>query len=208
MSDAPDRFGVSVRRSPDGEASVSFLSRGDRVRGRVRVHASPSAPLVLLGPPDGAAFGAYADAALRSWCAWGSIATFDLPLCGGRRSEKLTAVAFDPGVDLARALRADLEAQLEWDLAIALDWLAEELRPPPPHTAFVGLGRSAGLARAFCERESRLDAALLAVEPAHALVLTRGSDGDRVFERTLPSFDPRPPALDSIARLLRAALED
>jgi hypothetical protein len=206
MSDATEPRVASVRRTGDGETQVSFLSRGDRVRGRVRAHAAPRAPLVVLGPPDGAAWGAYADAALRSWSAWGSIASFDLPLCGARRSDKLSAIAFDPEADLAAAIHGDLEAQLESDLAIALDWLAEELPSPAPRTAFVGLGRSAALARSFCEGESRLDTALLAIEPQHALVLTRNADGDRVFERSLPSFEPRAVALQSIARLIRAAL--
>lgn len=206
MSDATEPLVASVRRREEGETEVSFLSRGDRVRGRVRTHAAPRAPLVLLGPPDGAAWGAYADAALRAWSAWGSIATFDLPLCGARRSDKLSAIAFDPEAELAAAIHGDLEAQLESDLALALDWLARELPSPAPRTAFVGLGKSAALARTFCERESRLDTALLAIEPQHALVLTRSADGDRVFERTLPSFEPRASALESVARLVRAAL--
>jgi hypothetical protein len=207
VTDSAQPLVASVRRTV-GETQVSFLSRGDRVRGRLRAHRTASAPLVVLGPPDGAAFGAYADAALGSWSAWGSIASFDLPLCGTRRSDKLSALAFDPNAELAAVLHADLEAQVESDLAIALDWLGRELVTPPPRIAFVGLGRSAGLARGFCEREARLDSVLLAVEPALALVITRGADGDRVFERTLPSFEPRSPALDSVARLLRAALGD
>ena len=205
MSEAP---GASVRRSPDGETCVSFLSRGDRVRGRARAHASAAPPLVLLAPPDGAAFGAYADAALAAWSAWSSVAAFDLPLCGSRRSDKLGGLAFDSDETLALAIRADLELQLESDLATALDWLAAELPAVPSRIAFVGLGRGAELARGFCEREPRLDVALLAVEPPHALLLTRGPDGDRLFERTLPSLDPRPGALEAVARLLRAALGD
>lgn len=200
--------GASVHRSADGEASVSFLSRGDRVRGRARAHASAAAPLVLLGAPDGAAWGAYAQAALSAWSGWGSVAAFDAPLCGARRSDKLSGLAFDGEESLARAVHADLEVQLECDLAAALDWLQGELPLPLRRVAFVGLGRSAALARGFCEREPRLDLALLAVEPAHALVLTRGPGGDRVFERTLPSFEPRAASLDAVARLVRAAIGD
>jgi hypothetical protein len=207
VSEAREALGASTRPDAEGGVRVTFLSRGDRVRGRVRLHRS-DAPLVLVGAPDGEADGPWASAVLHAWCGWASLAAFDLPLCGGRRSDKLSALAFDPQAALARALRPDLEVQLQADLESALDWLGEELEPPPRRIGFVGLGRAAELARSFCEREPRLDVALLAVEPTHALVLTRGPEGDRVFERTLPSFDPRPSALDAVARLLRAALGD
>jgi hypothetical protein len=208
VNESPGALGVHARRDDEGELRVSFLSRGDRVRGRLCAQASAAAPLVLLGAPEGDAFGVYASAALRDFSSWASVAAFDLPLCGGRRSEKLSALAFDPAAPLARTLRSDLEAQVECDLGRALDWVAGELPDAPRRTAFVGLGRSAELARTFCEREPRLDVALLAVEPAQALVLTRGADGDCVFERSLPSFEPRGSALAALARLLRAALEE
>jgi dienelactone hydrolase len=117
------------------------------VRGRI---AKPSGagphPVVVLVGPDGAAQGPFVEAALSALLPRSAVVVFDLPLCGSRRSDKLTALALDPRQKLGRRLRADLEAQLDADLAAVLALVAAEPDLDATRVTFAGVGLGAKLA--------------------------------------------------------------
>jgi hypothetical protein len=130
------------------------------------------------------------------------VAVFDLPLCGSRRSDKLSELVLDAGADAARLLRPELELQLASDLSRGLDVLEED-PSPPSSIAYVGVGLGADLATLFCEREARLRAFVLAADPASAVVVDRTPEGDRSWTLPLSSTFRR---LAEIAAALRPLL--
>lgn len=73
-------------------------------------------PAVLLLSGDGTCKGAEAQRLIAALSSWAVVVALDLPLCGARASDKLSAVAFDPQHPLAQRLRPDLVTQLEADL--------------------------------------------------------------------------------------------
>lgn len=144
--------GLAVRR--DGaERSWSLLARGDRVRGRIVAPAGAGPhPVVVLASPDGCAQGPFVESALAALAGRRALVVFDLPLCGSRKSDKLSAFALDPDQPLARRLRADLDAQVEADLAAVLALVAAQPDLDAKRVTFAGVGRGGALAGAAAKR--------------------------------------------------------
>lgn len=156
----------SARRA-GRERSWSTLSRGDRVHGRTLVPAQPGRhPVILLAPPDGCANSEFCAAAAALWCARAAVVVFDLPLCGSRRSDKLTALALDPTLPIAHRLRPDLEAQVAADLEAVLALIAADRELDRARVTFVGVGLGAELARAFVANPSSVARVELAKDDA------------------------------------------
>lgn len=99
------------------EVRFTLSSRGDLVRGRLfGADSRGKRPLVLFASEDGSTYSPSVVATARAWSAWCVLASIDLPLCGARRSEKLSQAVFDAASPLAARLRGDLESQLASDL--------------------------------------------------------------------------------------------
>jgi hypothetical protein len=144
--------GLAQRRE-GASLEWSLLARGDRVRGRIALPsgAGPHAVVVLAGP-DGCASGAFVESALAALLPRCAVVSFDLPLCGSRRSDKLSALALDPRRPLARRLRADLEAQVAADLAAVLALIAAQPELDAARVTFAAAGLGAKLAGATAKR--------------------------------------------------------
>jgi len=144
---SPPVLGLATERR-GAETWWSLLSRGDRVRGRI---AKPSKagrhPVIILAGPDGCASSPFAEAATAAWSARAAVVAFDLPLCGSRKSDKLTALALDPNLPLAKRLRAELEAQVAADLTQVLALIATDPDLDPARVTFAGVALGAELAR-------------------------------------------------------------
>ena len=135
-------------RSRGSETEWSLLSRGDRVRGRLLKPAgSGPHPVIVIGGPDGRAGSPFVEAAAAAWGARAAVITFDLPLCGSRNSDKLTALALDMRLPLARRLRAELELQVASDLAQVLALIAADPELDPARVTFAGVALGAELAK-------------------------------------------------------------
>lgn len=146
--------GLAFRR--DGTKTCwSLLSRGDRVHGRTLrpAHAGPH-PVILLAGPDGCADSVFGESAAAAWCTRAALVSLDLPLCGSRKSDKLSALALDAGIPLARRLRPELEAQVASDLAAVLALIGVDPDLDAARVTFVGVGLGAELARGFLESPS------------------------------------------------------
>ncbi len=141
--------GLALRR--DGARTAwSLLSRGDRVHGcTVRPTGRGPHPVILLAGPDGCASSAFVESAASAWCAHAALVTFDLPLCGARKSDKLSALALGTTTALAKRLRPEIEAQVAADLAQLLGLVATDPALDETRVTFVGVGLGAKLARAF-----------------------------------------------------------
>ena len=136
-------------RSRGSETAWSLLSRGDRVRGRIVKPPGPGPhPVIVVAGPDGCASSPFVEAATAAWSARAAVVSFDLPLCGSRNSDKLTALALDVRLPLARRLRAELEAQVASDLAQVSALIAADPELDPARVTFSGVGLGAELARA------------------------------------------------------------
>jgi hypothetical protein len=130
----------------EGVSHFTLLSRGDRVRGVL--HASADAEihtLVLVLAPDGTASHPLVAELAARWRDWTGVASIDLPLCGGRISEKLSAVAFDAEHPVAKRIRGDLETQVRTDLERTTDLLADHTGIHESRMACLALGLSARL---------------------------------------------------------------
>ena len=142
-------MGLATRRLGN-ETRWSLLSRGDRVHGRTLTPAGAGRhPVILLVGPDGVATSAFVDSAAAAWCARAALVVFDLPLCGSRKSDKLTALALDARLPLAERLRSELEAQVGSDLAEVQRLIAADPALDATRVTFVGVGLGAELARTF-----------------------------------------------------------
>ena len=144
--------GLAARR--DGAiVDWSLLARGDRVRGRIALPtgAGPHA-VVVLAAPDGCAQGPFVESALAALLPRRAVVVFDLPLCGSRKSDKLSALALDPRQPLAQRLRADLDAQLDADLAAVLALVSAEPALDAARVTFAGAGLGAELAGPAAKR--------------------------------------------------------
>jgi hypothetical protein len=141
----------------------SLISRGDLVRGRVAGHQPGEArPLGIVCGPDGAAAGEQVDACLAAWSRWAVVASIDLPLCGARRSEKLSELAFDPASKLSARLAGDIRRQVASDLEAARAWLSAHAPVDRERIALAGFGLGSRLVRSYCERSRDLAAHVLA----------------------------------------------
>jgi hypothetical protein len=146
-----------------GESHWTLLSRGDRVHGRTWKPAKRGPyPAVILCGPDGTGAGEWVEAARASWSARAALATFDLALCGSRRSDKLSALALDPSHPLAPRLAADLEAQTAADLAQVVSHLRADPDIDAARVSLVAAGLGARLARGFAAGAHGLAAVELA----------------------------------------------
>jgi len=152
-----------VTRRDGSETEWSLLSRGDRVRGRsVKPTHAGRHPVILLAGPDGCASSAFVESAAAAWCARTALVVFDLPLCGSRKSDKLTSLALDARLPLARRFRAELEAQVAADLAAVLALIAADPELDAGRVTFVGVGLGGELARAFLAAPSTVAHVVLA----------------------------------------------
>lgn len=164
-SDAVVR-GLATRRE-GAKTRWSLLSRGDRVHGYLIRPAHPGPhPVLLLAGPDGCASSALAESAALACSATAALISFDLPLCGARRSDKLSALALDPGTPLAVRLRPELEQQVAADLAAVLALVAADPELDASRVTFVGVGLGAELARGFLGAPSGLAHVEIAKDPA------------------------------------------
>jgi dienelactone hydrolase len=151
------------------ETGWSLLSRGDRVRGRTIKPASAGRhPVILLAGPDGCASSEFCASAAAAWCTRAALVVFDLPLCGSRRSDKLTALALDAMLPIARRLRPDVEAQVEADITAVLALIAADPELDPARVTFVGVGLGGELARAFAEKPAGVAQVVLSKDDAPA----------------------------------------
>ena len=152
-----------------GEAKWTLLSRGDRVHGRTWKPARRGPhPVVILCTPDGRSLGELVERARAAWSARAALATFDLPLCGARHSDKLSASALDPGHPHAARLRADLEAQTAADLERVIALLRSDPDLDPARVSLIGVGLGARLARGFASGAHGLAAVVL--DPERSVV--------------------------------------
>lgn len=197
-------FGGSLHERGDG-TGFTLISRGDRVRGVARGPDSPGPhPLVVLAPPDGRADGAAARAVLEAWSGWAWVAAVDLPLCGGRSSDKLSLDALAGGGSLADRLRGDLEAQLANDLLRALEFLARELSVDAGRAALAAAGRGAELALGFLEAGPALAALVLSHADLRVAKIVGALGPERGLQ--LDGEPPEPGWLAAAGGFLRKAL--
>lgn len=154
---------AAVARDVGGETQWTTLSRGDRLHGRTWKPARRGRhPVVILCTGDGVGSGELVERARAAWSAHAALATFDLALCGSRRSDKLSALALDPSHPLAARLRADLEAQTAADLEQVVALLRADPDLDPARVSLVAVGLGARLARAFAAGPHGLAAVELA----------------------------------------------
>lgn len=168
-------LGAVLQRLESGY-HFTLLSRGDRVHGRVNAPLGPGPwPLILIAAPDGEADGAGARAAREAWCEWAVTAALDLPLCGARRSDKLSLEAFGARGELVERLAPDLELQIHSDLERCLRFLGGVLPVDTSRTALACAGEAGALALGFCARADQVRAlALPRVEAAEAVAASAG----------------------------------
>jgi hypothetical protein len=159
--------------------------------------------VVLIGAADGSALSRFADAALGTWSSFATVAALDLPLCGSRKSDKLSADAFRPGTPLAERLRAELELQLGSDLARLLDWLASDAGGETS-AAWLALGIGARLEPR--PADPRLRARLRAGAPGQALAIESSASAGVASGPVLADFEPSPRNLDALAQILKRVL--
>jgi hypothetical protein len=158
--------GLAARREGT-KTCWSLLSRGDRVHGYVirPAHAGPH-PVILLAGPDGCASSALAESAASACSATAALISFDLPLCGARKSDKLSALALDARTPLAARLRPELEQQVAADLASVLALVAADPELDASRVTFVGVGLGAELARGFLADPNGVAHVAIAKDPA------------------------------------------
>ncbi|MFI5314234.1 MAG: hypothetical protein ACHQ6T_00905 [Myxococcota bacterium] len=155
----------AARAGAAGETRWSVLSRGDRVRGRLwkPPRRGPHAVAILCSA-DGCSGGPLVERARAAWTSRAALATFDLPLCGARRSDKLSASALDPSHPHSARLRADLEAQTAADLEQVVALLRRDPDLDPARMSLIGVGLGARLASGFAAAAHGLASVLLAPE--------------------------------------------
>jgi len=141
------------------ESHWTVLSRGDRVHGHTWKPALRGPhPVVILCSPDPEWLGR----ARAAWSPRTALASFDLPLHGARKSDKLSAAALDPSHSLGARLRADLEAQLASDLSAVIAQLRSDPELDPARISLVAVGIGADWARAFAAQAQGLSQVELA----------------------------------------------
>jgi hypothetical protein len=182
------------------ERQFSVLSGGDRFSVRLAAAQGPSRYLVLLTGPDGCACGGFIDAAIAAWSHFAAVAALDLPLCGTRSSDKLSAVALDRGHPLAGRLREDVARQLRTDLENALEVLSRRLELDASGIAYVGVGLGADLSGPFCD-SGRLSTWVLAPYDSD---LVRGVESAQMVEP--PPLENPSAWLAKVGELLRSRL--
>ena len=147
----------------DGEIEFCVLSRGDRVWGRCRHPRSPGRSAVIFLAPDGDAHGEWAESALTGWGDQTIVVTFDLPVSGRRRMEKLSDSELDPDTPLGSRLQPDLARQLREDLKAVRTLLRLALGVLPGDVALAVAGAGVSLLAAAPEEDWPV---VLAIGPA------------------------------------------
>jgi hypothetical protein len=138
--------------------------------------------------------------ALDRWSAWATVASLDLPLCGRRSSEKLSAEADNPKSEPGERLRPYLRRQLQADLSSVTQLLASLCRVDPQRTAVVALGLSAARLLPCLQEGDWPPAVVLAPAPEDRLL----QSSVRSFE--LPEDSELDRWLDEVGSYLRAEL--
>lgn len=133
-----------------GESHWTLLSRGDRVHGRTWKPAKRGPhPVAILCGPDGVGSGEWVERVRAALSGRAALVTFDLALCGSRRSDKLSALALDASHPLAARLGPDLEAQTAADLAAVVTHLRGDPELDPARVSLVAAGLGARLVRGY-----------------------------------------------------------
>ena len=117
---------------------------GDRLRFQLHSRVRNGAiPLVVVYASDGSCGNAELEPVLNALSSWCAAATPDLPLCGARASDKLTAAAYDPQHVLSKSLLGDVRLQLRDDLRALVEHLAETRSVDRDRAAVLAWGRGA-----------------------------------------------------------------
>jgi dienelactone hydrolase len=151
-----------------------FLSRGDRVPGRLLLPPDGDGPfpLVLLQHDAGGSEDApYLADSAGPWCRRGAaVASIDFPLYGQRASSKLTELLI-AGLRTSSGASEDAELlvrefvhQAVVDLRRALEGLEQQPEIDGERVAYAGFGVGAIVGAAFCGLDPRPQAALAFVE--------------------------------------------
>jgi hypothetical protein len=199
--------GTTWLTRPEGASSTDeggfcLLSRGDRVWGRCRPSASDRLERsgVIFLSPDGDSEHGWVTRAFDGWSNWATIASLDLPLCGRRRSEKLSAAADDPGDEAGRRLQPYLARQLQEDLGLLVQLLGSVCRIEPDRIAVVAVGSS--VARALpCVEDGNWPPVVVLAPPAPGISL-----GPSVRSLPLPEAFELDAWLEEVGSYLRTAL--
>ncbi len=145
METNEEPFGAAFQER-EGVTHFTLLSRGDRVRG---VLISPddveTNALVLVITPDGTAGHPLVAELASQWEDWADVASIDLPLCGGRRSEKLSEIGFEPEHPVAQQIRGDLDLQIQADIERTAELLADHTGIDERGLACLAVGLGASL---------------------------------------------------------------
>lgn len=132
---------------------VELSVAGDRLRVLLRSANTDASdaptPLVVVYGTDGDCTNLELTAVLDELSPWCTAAAPDLPLCGPRASDKLTAAAYDPEHGLSDALLGDVHLQLQDDLRVLIEELTETRAIDRERTAVVAWGRGALAFRSF-----------------------------------------------------------
>jgi dienelactone hydrolase len=137
----------------------TLLSRGDRVPGHTWKPARGGPhPVVILCTPDGVGGGEAIERARAALSGKAALASFDLTLCGARKSDKLSAQALDPTHPLSARLRPDLEAQTAADLEQVVKHLRADPDLDGKRISLVAAGIGAGFARGYASGKHGLAA--------------------------------------------------
>lgn len=182
----------------DDFVEFSLLSNGDRIRGTLFGRRDdPGRPLLLLAGPDGCARGPWVDAIVEACGEFTSLLSIDLPLCGSRTSEKLSALALDPEHPLARQLHDEIQAQTRDDLNTTVQALRDAADLRPGSLAFVGAGLGLELAHGYCRDSQELKLAVV----SQSAPATRSALEQALGERLQVCEE-----VGALAELLRARL--
>jgi len=147
---------------------------GDRLRVRLRhLDAEAAGPLVIVYASDGDSENAELDEVFDQLSPWCTIAAPDLPLCGARSSDKLSAAAFDPQHALSNTLLSDIRLQLRDDLKLLLAALAEPRRVDQKRSAVLACGRAALAFADWKAAENALSRIECVADPAQLLDAAR-----------------------------------
>jgi len=139
----------------NGLRGFVLSSRGDRVRG-CWTEPEGGRPLAIVAGPEGRADDDLVKTVLDAW-PWDTVVGFDLPLCGGRHSDKLSQTALDPGEQMAERLRPDLEIQIACDVAVLINHVVQHAGERPSRVALVCAGRGQSWAADVCEARGLVD---------------------------------------------------
>lgn len=158
------------------DSATELRVAGDLLRVQLRSQgqdaSSPARPLVVVYATDGDCSSRELTVVLDALEPWCTVAAPDLPLCGARSSDKLTAAAYDSKHALTDALLSDVRLQLQDDLRVLIDSLAETHAIDRTRTAVIAWGRGAqafhaidpavcGVSRVDCLEESSTDTSRL-----------------------------------------------